>query len=345
MKYLVKRKVEGKYKWFFNPPKDAYLAGVVEPKTWNDGRSARYEAPRLLKKIELFRQGKAGVITLSKSQTLGQVISHFLEVETFTANFNKRRSQQHDKVFRELSEDFGSVKIEDIDTTKVSKFYHQWLGVKSHTQCGNMLTTLSKIFDYLILMGVVQINPVKFVVREKKNPTTSFEVCDKETLKVILDACFSTFKDSSLGVVILLTYDTAQNPSELVKLNWGNFNLDLSTVSIRGLTLPLGKNTVDVLRQQKEMWGFQSLIAPYIRSSDNALRIVDYQNKLKKLLRSLGITKSITFTSIKNLAIKELVELDVHPSELEEILNINPYQVKKYYDTFNLETVMRKRQT
>ena len=63
MKYLKKTQLrDGTTVHRFVPPDDVRKAGVVKSQTFMDGRSARYEVPRLLEKVEAYRKGdiKAG---------------------------------------------------------------------------------------------------------------------------------------------------------------------------------------------------------------------------------------------------------------------------------------------
>ena len=58
-KYTTKyRKADGTLSWRFTPPDDVKIAGVVKNVTFQDGRTARYEIPKLLKLIEKYKKGE-----------------------------------------------------------------------------------------------------------------------------------------------------------------------------------------------------------------------------------------------------------------------------------------------
>ena len=44
--------------WRFEPPKDALDAGVVTRQSFRDGRTARFEIPKLIERVEAFRRGE-----------------------------------------------------------------------------------------------------------------------------------------------------------------------------------------------------------------------------------------------------------------------------------------------
>ena len=56
--------------WRFVPPQDAIDAGVVTRQTFKDGRTARYEIPRLIKLVDLFRKGDIAAGNIGPKSTL-----------------------------------------------------------------------------------------------------------------------------------------------------------------------------------------------------------------------------------------------------------------------------------
>ena len=78
MKYTIKTKLkDGSTVYRFVPPKDAKLSGGVKNKTFQDGRTARYEIPKLIKVVEDFRKGKILEGNIDVNSNLRQVLAHY----------------------------------------------------------------------------------------------------------------------------------------------------------------------------------------------------------------------------------------------------------------------------
>ena len=70
MKYTHKVKLkDGSTVYRFVAPKDAKLAGVVKNETFQDGRKARHDIPKLIQIVDDFRKGKilAGNISINSN--------------------------------------------------------------------------------------------------------------------------------------------------------------------------------------------------------------------------------------------------------------------------------------
>ena len=84
MKYTTKRKTrKGETRWFFHPPADAKYAGVVSSCTFSDGRTARFEIPKLIEKVEAFRRGEIALDNIGPSSKVKHVVSHYLNSQAF----------------------------------------------------------------------------------------------------------------------------------------------------------------------------------------------------------------------------------------------------------------------
>ena len=82
-RYTQKIKLKGSISWRFVPPQDAINAGVVTRQTFKDGRTARYEIPRLIKRVDAFRNGELVAGNVGPSSNLMQIYRYYSETTHF----------------------------------------------------------------------------------------------------------------------------------------------------------------------------------------------------------------------------------------------------------------------
>ena len=105
MRYTKKIKLKsGKEVIRFDPPQDAKLAGVVKARSFQDGRAARYEIPRLIEKIEAFRRGEIIGGDIGPKSKLKHVVNHYLD----SKQFNSLASNSQTSYERELKGVLGT---------------------------------------------------------------------------------------------------------------------------------------------------------------------------------------------------------------------------------------------
>lgn len=351
MKYTTRRKQkDGSYKTYFNAPKDALKAGIVGNQVFTDGRTARYEIPRLIERVELFRKGGIAAVVLNKENSIRQAISHYLVTDYYAKSLKDSTKARFETAYKFLSKDLGDTRIKDINAKDLNKSYQQWVKTNQSGVCNTRVLALTYLFDYLVLHGLLPFNFAKAIVRTTITTEKIKFDWTKELAAKLITECLSVFKSSSMGLLLLIIYETAQNPKDVQRLLWDDIDLDNNCVLFprRGLTLPLQASTIHLLKQQKIMWGFQKYVLPYHRISDNSYVPMDssvLSSHWGQVKERLGITERLDLRQLRVLAAKEMVSLGVEPHYLANILSIQPSAVNKYYkleETKNKEILAKR---
>ena len=141
----------------------------------------------------------------------------------------------------------------------------------------------------------------------------------KEEVNRFLEKCFSNFTWRSLGLLSAYVYELGQSYREVRKLQWKDFNHDLSSVVIGKLSLPISDNLKDMTQQQKGDWDFQEYAFPYLRKSDKAYRPLNEKvviNQTKAVRDAAGLGNHITLRNLRYTALFEMYKEGVSRYEL-----------------------------
>lgn len=336
MKWTTKKKLrDGSFRWYFSPPKSAVSAGVVSRKYFDDGRTARYEVPRLIKIVEDFKKGGIAASSINKDHNMLEAITFFLNTEYYIKSSYSYNKRARESAFKSLKTFIGKTKIKDINAYDLNKDYKLWIEARGLLLANHMLTALILLCDFLVVEGLMEVNYAKSVVkqttiiREKQSTDWSIESAQK-----VIEHCLSSFETTSLGLLLLLVYETAQKAVTILELEWDNINLDSSSVSLprSGLTVKLKPATIHLLKQQKEMWGFQKYVLPYHRVFDNSYRPLKFPGrKLSEICIKLGYSGKLDLPALRLLAIREFVAAGMEPAYLANLLGVNGASVAQYY--------------
>lgn len=351
MQYTTRRKQkDGSYVWSFNAPRDAVLAGVVKSQLFKDGRAARYEVPRLVEKIKLFRKGGIAAVVLTKNNNLRQAITHYLITDHYAKSLADTTKERFETAYKFLNKDMGDIPLRNLNAKDLNEKYQGWLKSVSVGLCNTRVLALTYLFDYLVINGLLEFNFAKSIVRATIIKEEREMKWTKELAAKIVTKALGDFKHSSLGLLILIIYETAQTPRAVQNLLWENLDLEKNCVTFptTGLTLPLQASTIHLLKQQKEMWGFQRYVLPYHRASDNAYRPLAgtmLTHQFREVKESLGVDLRLDLRQLRTLAGMEMVSVGVEPHELANILNLQPASVKKFYPVTEnkTESILAKR--
>jgi len=350
MKYTsVRTDRKGRKTWTFKPPQRYQDAGIIKPQIFKDGRAARYEIPRLLEVLREFDKGGIVAVAINKEHNLTHAIFHYLKTKNFVDSIKNHVSEE--LILKAISRDRGHVQLKYLNSLSLNKIYQDWVKAIGVHKANIWAYSLVRLFDFLVLSGVVEYNFAKSIVRQsesyKKTAKKISPLTDEDVERVITE-CFKTFKDSSLGLAILLTYETAQHSTLITSLVWDNLDLETGVVSFpsKSLTLPLTASTIRLLVQQKEMWSFQKWVLPYYRKSDRSYRPLASRaltHRLNTLATSAGIEGSLTMRAVRDVAIKSMVKLGLDSASLSNLLGQSVEVIKHYYHDTDKKDVLAKR--
>ena len=175
-KYTTKyRKADGTLSWRFTPPDDVKVAGVVSNVTFQDGRTARHEIPKLLKLIEQYKKGEIKAGRIGSRSTLRQVFAHYRDSFHFKRlSYNTEIAYTYGlhyvcrtKVF---GKEFGDIPVGTINPQHCAEAYQTWCELVSVSSGNTHARLLSVLLNYCVSLDVITHNPMAKVQKEHHEP-------------------------------------------------------------------------------------------------------------------------------------------------------------------------------
>ena len=330
--------------WRFVPPTDARKAGIVRSQTFRDGRAARYEIPRLIEKVEAFRRGELSAGNIGPDSTLTQVYKYYTTTNHFKT-LAPSSQNNYDSTMSAISatpihgKTLGNIKIKDVTCKHCDDAYQHWSTKVSVSKANQCCRILSLLFNFCISIDMTKFNPVTTVIKRTHKPIsviwTHRDVID------FLDVAFADYKYRSIGLIVTLCYEWAQRPNDIRLLKWKAIDFDKARVKItqtkRGATveLPISKNIIDLLLQQKRDWDFQDYIIPFANPSDGGYRPLSrvqislHANQVKAMA---DMPDELLVGNLRKSGIVEMIDAGVDHLQImsvtghQNVSSLNPYQ-------------------
>lgn len=338
MKYTRKYTTDkGETRWTFIPPEDCRLAGVVKTRTFQDGRAARYEIPRLVERVEAFRRGELVEGDVGPRSKIKNVINHYLRSSSFRS-LSAKSQKSYEASLKVISNDLGDINLNKLTSRICAQFYDQWLQDKGSYAANRYSLILSVFLNYCISIELLEFNPMSRVKKQTHEPKSI--VWTKEQVQKFLEKAFSEFEYRSVGLIVLMCYEWAQRPIDIRNLKWENIDFEQRKVTIRqtkrGATvqLPLEEPLFSMLEEQKNLWDFQEYVVPHHRASDNAYRPLS-DSTMSKLVNEVkelvGLPKELLIGHLRKTAINEMVEASIDSTSImqvtghKNISSLSPY--------------------
>ena len=362
MKYTHKVKLkDGSTVYRFVAPKDAKLAGVMKNHTFQDGRKARHEIPKLIKTVEDFRKGKVLAGNISINSNFQQVIGHYLNTGQFNyLSSNTRRTYEY--VLRAIcdsklfSRSLGEITLKYLTPAHCSELYEGWGRGVSVDNANQKARVFSVLMNYCISIGLITNNPMSRIKKRKHTPKSI--VWTKNQVELFVDTAFSKFKYRNIGLLALMCYEWGQRPTDIMHLKWDNLDFKTKSATIkqskRGATvkLPIEDKMENYLQQQYNDWKFkdQEYVIPHQNPSDGCYRplspmqVSTLTNEIKALC---GLPMELQIGFLRKTAIVEMIGSGVDQLAImsvtghQNVQSLNPYN-KHNYDTAKSALEMRR---
>ena len=343
-RYTQKIELKDSISWRFVPPQDAINAGIVTRKTFKDGRTARYEIPRLIERVDAFRRGDIASGNVGHNSTLAQVYKHYTTTTHYKSlalnsqkNYNYTMNAIADTVV--YSKPLGLFKISSLNGLNCSEAYTTWVedvSISKANQCSRMLSLL---INFCISVDIVKHNPMS-AVKKLKHETESV-VWMQQEVEDFLEVSFSEFKWRNIGLIAMMCYEWAQRPNDIRLLKWSSIDLNKEVVTIkqtkRGATveLPISTELISMLTQQKKDWDFQDYVVPYERPADKAYRPLErgqisyLANEVKEIAK---LPPELKIGGLRKSGIVEMIDAGVDHLQImsvtghQNISSLGPYQ-------------------
>ena len=362
MKYTHKVKLkDGSVVYRFVAPKDAKLAGVVKNQTFQDGRKARHDIPKLIQIVDDFRKGKILAGNISINSNFQQVIGHYLNTGQFNyLSSNTRRTYEY--VLRAIcdsklfSRSLGEITLKYLTPAHCSELYEGWVRGVSVDNANQKARVFSVLMNYCISIGLIDKNPMSRIKKRKHTPKSI--IWTRDQVELFLETAFSKFKYRNIGLLAMMCYEWGQRPTDIMHLKWDNLDFKTKSATIkqskRGATvqLPIDDEMENYLQQQYNDWKFkgQKYVIPHQNPSDGCYRplspmqVSTLTNEVKALC---GLPMELQIGFLRKTAIVEMINKGADQLAImsvtghQNVQSLNPYN-KHNYDTAKAALDMRR---
>lgn len=233
----------------------------------------------------------------------------------------------------------GDYRCNNLKVRHLTQAYEQWLEVGNRT-ANYRKSVLSTAWKNAMRYDVMIHNPVALVKTESPEPRRT--VWEREHITAFLEAAYSDFRWRSIGLIVHMAYDWGQRVGDMRVLTWDRLDLvgcqlDL-TQSKRNaeVHLPISSGLCDMLRQQKEDFGFQDYVAPRVKPRAGAITPYDkseISHLINEVLDEANLPHELTAMDLRRTAVTEMMEGGVDLANImqvtghKNIQSVKPYMV------------------
>lgn len=327
----------------FVPPRDAVAAGVISHKTFKDGRTARYEVPRLVETIEAYRRGDIKEGNVGPTSKILHVINYYLKSKQFLSLAASSQKKYEIELMKIAGSSLGAVPLNKLTAKLCKEVYEDWVSSSSVAKANETSRLFSVVINFARSLDLINDNPMAKVKKLKHEPFTP--IWNQTQVETFLEKAFTKFEWRNTGLLVMMCYEWAQRPTDIIHLTWDKVDLDAAKVSIkqskRGaeVHLAVSDNLVSMLRKQKEDWGFQNLVIPYHKPSGDVyppLKTSTIGPILREVKEACGLSEDLKIGHLRKTAITEFVAAGVDSTGImqvtghKNIASLNPYMKHTY---------------
>jgi integrase len=327
----------------FRPPKDALDAGVVKSQTFRDGKAARYAVPKLLEKIEEFRKDGTRVGDIHSRSKIKDVILYYLKSKQFIALAHSSQEKYEAELNKIGQSSLGNVPLDKLTAKICSESYEGWVSAISVAKANERTRLISVVINYAKSLDLISDNPMGKVKKLKHEPFTP--IWTQAQVELFIDTAFTKFEWRNVGLLVMMCYEWAQRPTDITHLEWTSLDLAKGQIKLkqskRGaeVHLPIAGNLLDLLKQQQDDWGFQKLVVPNHRVSDNSyvpLNPSTFGPILREIKQACGLPEELKVGHLRKTAITEFVAAGVDSTGIMQVTghknlsSLNPYMKHTY---------------
>lgn len=185
---------------------------------------------------------------------------------------------------------YGKMKIKDIDVATAQKIVNHW--AKTTDQYRVLHSSASRVFKYAINLGMIDRNPLEYVLmpkRIKEAPRTEkIKVYTKQELKELfhyLDNTKPSYNNDFNNILFRFLIYSGCRISEALALNWSDIDFNNQTVTINK-TLSQTKNGYKVSTTKTAASN-----ATLILDATTIIKLKKWQINQRKYMLTLGITE------------------------------------------------------
>lgn len=334
---------DGKRCWTFTPPQDVRDAGVLQLRTFTDGRTLRHEHPKLVATVDKYRRGEIREGGLSVKSLFVHLRNHYLNSDHFKA-VTPTTQKSYEGTLKAISEivvmgkPFGMYRIEDINVSLCRELYHTVVHQVSVYNANSKATILGIVMNYAVGLELMYMNPMAKVKKLKHEPSTT--IWTRDQVEEFLDAGYQDFNTRNVTLLLHMCYEWAQRPKDIRLLTWDSFDWWERVVTItqtkRGATvyLPLEEPLLSLLKEQHTDMGFQQWVVPHTVPSGTVYKPMSQAQMTAaytEVLEKTDLPLDLKLGAMRATAITEMVEAGVDVTGIKQVSghktlqSLNPY--------------------
>jgi len=212
----------------------------------------------------------------------------------------------------------ANIRICDLTAGMLATAYEKWVESYGIRQANYTKSALSVAWRYGMTKDIMIHNPVAVIKTIATKPRKV--KWERSDIKAFLTVAYSKWEYRSLGLLVHMSYDWGQRVGDMRMLKWESLDLDQCrmdlTQSKRGadVHLPISQNLCQMLRTQKEEFGFQDYVAPKISINKGLIRpylINEISNNINAVLDEANLSRELTAMDLRRTAVTEMMEAGV----------------------------------
>ena len=275
---------------------------------------------------------------------LSEIVEFYLVSSTFR---RLSASTQRDYEFHLMAvintevegKDLGDYRCSKLKVRHLTQAYEDWLVTGVRT-ANYRKAVLSAAWKHAMRYDVMINNPVSLIQTQAQSPRRT--VWERDQVQQFLDTAYSDFRWRSIGLIVHMAYDWGQRVGDMRVLKWDRLNLNVCQLDLTQskrnaeVHLPISAGLCNMLRQQKEDFGFQEYVAPRIKPRAGAITPYDKIEipiLINEVLDEANLPRELTAMDLRRTAVTEMMEGGVDIANImqvtghKNIQSVKPYMV------------------
>ena len=236
----------------------------------------------------------------------------------------------------------GDYRNKNLKVRHLMQAYETWLETGVRT-ANYRRSVLMAAWKHSMRHDVMTHDPVSLIKTVSSPPKRT--LWSKEHVHSFLKTSYSDFRWRSIGLIVHMAYDWGQRVGDMRVLTWDKLDLNQCRLDLTQskrnaeIHLPISQGLCDMLRQQKEDFGFQDYVAPRVKPRSGAYTPYDKTEIgiiINEVLHEANLPKELTAMALRRTAVTEMMEGGVDAVGImqvtghKNIASIKPYMVNTF---------------
>jgi len=233
-------------------------------------------------------------------------------------------------------------RCKNLKVRHITQAYDQWLQIGTRT-ANYRRSVLSAAWKHAMRYDVMIHNPISLVQTVAEKPRRVHWT--REQVSIFLDTAYSDFRWRSIGLIVHMAYDWGQRIGDIRLLTWDSIDLNECRIDMTQskrnaeVHLPISADLCQMLRQQKEDFGFQQYVVPRVKPRAGAYTPYDKEEVslyINDILDEANLPKELTAMDLRRTAVTEMMEGGVDLAGIMQVTghqnaaSVKPYMVNTF---------------